>query len=339
MSTNKAWCSWSLPKHRAALASVHWVWHSLSKLSVPNLQISDLLLHFALPSPHDCGCSGAGRASVAAGPGAGCVGAAVGTESGNFATPAGVGSLLNYPQRLFAEASRSLLGKCCLGRRVVPWNSILDVMHKSVSIWSIRNMLKRHNFLNLALEPWRAWTLNRRLTPPQELFEVCMERSSIVQYLYVFVSPSAGMLIRHCLQGAAVRAACQAKFLNTLATLDAKKHYDIHRNASLVKMHLCLRWVLEARTHKHTLELADSVRFSLPIYLCHFESKTFWAIACQARSFDPSTWDAKVQRNSLPSWAREDWTAALATGIEAYWSITSADSCRKNSAESVPGKF
>ena len=187
MSTNKAWCSWSLPKHRAALASVHWVWHSLSKLSVPNLQISDLLLHFALPSPHDCGCSGAGRASVAAGPGAGCVGAAVGTESGNFATPAGVGSLLNYPQRLFAEASRSLLGKCCLGRRVVPWNSILDVMHKSVSIWSIRNMLKRHNFLNLALEPWRAWTLNRRLTPPQELFEVCMERSSIVQYLYVII--------------------------------------------------------------------------------------------------------------------------------------------------------
>lgn len=88
--------------------------------SVPNLQISDLLLHFALPSPHDCGCSGAGRASVAAGPGAGCVGAAVGAESGNFATPAGVGSLLNDPQRLFAEASRSLLGKCCLGRRVVP---------------------------------------------------------------------------------------------------------------------------------------------------------------------------------------------------------------------------
>lgn len=107
--------------------------------SVPNLQISDLLLHFALPSPHDCGCSGAGRASVAAGPGAGCVGAAVGAESGNFATPAGVGSLLNDPQRLFAEASRSLLGKCCLGRRVVPWNSILDVMHKSVSIWSIAN--------------------------------------------------------------------------------------------------------------------------------------------------------------------------------------------------------
>ena len=39
----------------------------------------------------------------------------------------------------------------------------------------------------------------------------------------VFVSRSAGMLIRNCLQGAAVRAACQAKFLNT-ATLDAKKH-------------------------------------------------------------------------------------------------------------------
>ena len=70
----------------------------------------------AFPSLHDGGCSVAGRASVAAGPGAGCVGG----EGGKFATPTGVGSLLHDPQRLFAEASRSLLGKCCLGRQVVP---------------------------------------------------------------------------------------------------------------------------------------------------------------------------------------------------------------------------
>ncbi len=239
-------------------------------------------------------------------------------------------------------------------------------MHKSVRIWSIANKtieilwwLKRDNFLNLALEPWRAWKLNGRLT-------------------IVFVSRSAGMLIRNCLQGAAVRAACQAKFLNT-ATLDAKKHSTesfacqdafvfavssrgthTHRNWQILFDSVCLfTWVilspkflerllakLEALTHRHGVQryreiLSQAEREKIgpppsPLGSNHIEAshlqihierillREYLENPRNTSITSPSWLKLHARRKAVP-WQFKEWTKSPISGIFWKWPAFSSN--------------